>query len=375
MRTSEIRSRWLDYFAANEHEIRPSVSLVSPEPSILFTVAGMVPFIPYILGTEKAPWPRAASVQKCIRTNDIDNVGITTRHGTFFQMNGNFSFGDYFKEGAIDYAWELLTSGVDRGGYGLDGERLWMTIWEEDQVSFDYWTREIGVPAERIQLLPFKDISWSTGQPGPAGSCCEIHYDRGPEYGNEGGPAVDDSRYLEIWNLVFMEKERGAGTGKDNFEILGSLPKKNIDTGMGVERIACLLQGVDNVYETDLLRLVIDEAQRLTSAAYGANHENDIRFRVIADHSRTAMMLILDGVTPGNEARGYVLRRLLRRSIRAMRLLGVDAPVLGELLPVSRDVMSVSYPEINDSWARIAPISRLAATIWRSPITVSGRAR
>ena len=175
MRTSEIRSRWLDYFAANEHEIRPSVSLVSPEPSILFTVAGMVPFIPYILGTEEAPWPRAASVQKCIRTNDIDNVGITTRHGTFFQMNGNFSFGDYFKEGAISYAWGLLTGSREEGGYGLDGDRLWMTIWEEDQVSLDYWTREIGVPAERIQLLPFKDISWSTGQPGPAGLDLPVH--------------------------------------------------------------------------------------------------------------------------------------------------------------------------------------------------------
>lgn len=241
MRTSEIRTRWLDYFAANDHEIRPSVPLVSPEPSILFTVAGMVPFIPYILGTEPAPWPRAASVQKCIRTNDIDNVGKTTRHGTFFQMNGNFSFGDYFKEGAIDYAWNLLTGSTDEGGYGLDGDRLWMTIWEKDQVSFDHWTRVIGVPAERVQKLPFEEISWSTGQPGPAGSCCEIHYDRGSAYGPDGGPEVDvqGDRFLEIWNLVFDEFVRGEGKGHD-FELVGKLDRTAIDTGAGLERLAFL---------------------------------------------------------------------------------------------------------------------------------------
>ena len=347
MRTSEIRTRWLDYFAANGHEIRPSVSLVSPEPSILFTVAGMVPFIPYILGTEQPPWPRAASVQKCIRTNDIDNVGRTTRHGTFFQMSGNFSFGDYFKEGAIDYAWELLTSGTDRGGYGLDGERLWMTIWEEDEVSWNHLTRTIGVPERRVQKLPFAEISWSTGQPGPAGSCCEIHYDRGPAYGPDGGPAADaqGDRFLEIWNLVFDEFVRGEGEGHD-FELVGKLDQTAIDTGAGLERIAYLLQGKANMYEIDEVFPVIAATEEITGKKYGADAQDDVRMRVVADHVRSALMLIGDGVRPGNDGRGYVLRRLIRRAVRSVRLLGVDEAVLTGLVTVSKDAMSESYPEL-----------------------------
>ena len=367
MRTSEIRSRWLDYFAANEHEIRPSVSLVSPEPSILFTVAGMVPFIPYILGTEEAPWPRAASVQKCIRTNDIDNVGITTRHGTFFQMNGNFSFGDYFKEGAISYAWGLLTGSREEGGYGLDGDRLWMTIWEEDQVSLDYWTREIGVPAERIQLLPFKDISWSTGQPGPAGSCCEIHYDRGPAYGPDGGPAVDTQgdRFLEIWNLVFDEFLRGEGKGHD-FELLGKLDQTAIDTGAGLERLAFIMQDKPNMYEIDEVFPVIKAAEELSGKVYGRGsagpeageaYHDDVRMRVVADHVRSALMLISDGVRPGNDGRGYVLRRLIRRAVRSMRLLGVDEAAMPTLLTVSKDAMKSSYPELETGWSTISEVA------------------
>ena len=367
MRTSEIRSRWLDYFAANEHEIRPSVSLVSPEPSILFTVAGMVPFIPYILGTEEAPWPRAASVQKCIRTNDIDNVGITTRHGTFFQMNGNFSFGDYFKEGAISYAWGLLTGSREEGGYGLDGDRLWMTIWEEDQVSLDYWTREIGVPAERIQLLPFKDISWSTGQPGPAGSCCEIHYDRGPAYGPDGGPAVDTQgdRFLEIWNLVFDEFLRGEGKGHD-FELLGKLDQTAIDTGAGLERLAFIMQDKPNMYEIDEVFPVIKAAEELSGKVYGRGsagpeageaYHDDVRMRVVADHVRSALMLISDGVRPGNDGRGYVLRRLIRRAVRSMRLLGVEEAALPTLLTASRDAMKASYPELEENWSAISDVA------------------
>ncbi|WP_043535197.1 alanine--tRNA ligase-related protein, partial [Actinomyces polynesiensis] len=192
MRTSEIRSRWLDYFRSKDHVIRPSVPLISPDPSILFTIAGMVPFIPYITGVEPAPWPRVASVQKCIRTNDIDNVGRTTRHGTFFQMNGNFSFGDYFKEGAIDFAWDLLTGSVDEGRYGLDGDRLWVTLWEHDEEALDVLTRKIGMDPHHIVLLPREENFWDTGQPGPAGSCCEWHYDRGPAYGPEAeGGTVD----------------------------------------------------------------------------------------------------------------------------------------------------------------------------------------
>ena len=347
MRTAEIRRRWLDYFEKNNHHIAPSVPLVSPDPSILFTVAGMVPFIPYILGTEPAPWPRAASVQKCIRTNDIDNVGKTTRHGTFFQMNGNFSFGDYFKEGAIDLAWGLLTSPVAEGGYGLDGDRLWMTIWEEDEVSYDHWTSVVGLPADHIQKLPFKDISWSTGQPGPAGSCCEIHYDRGPAYGPDGGPAADaqGDRFLEIWNLVFDEFVRGEGEGHD-FELVGKLDQTAIDTGAGLERIAYLLQGKANMYEIDEVFPVIAATEEITGKKYGADAQDDVRMRVVADHVRSALMLIGDGVRPGNDGRGYVLRRLIRRAVRSVRLLGVDEAVLTGLVTVSKDAMSESYPEL-----------------------------
>ncbi len=367
MRTSEIRSRWLDYFAKKDHHIAESVSLISPEPSILFTVAGMVPFIPYILGTEPAPWPRAASVQKCIRTNDIENVGKTTRHGTFFQMNGNFSFGDYFKEGAIDFAWELLTSSQDEGGYGLDGDRLWMTIWEKDEVSFDHWTKTIGVPAERIQRLPFEEISWSTGQPGPAGSCCEIHYDRGPAYGPDGGPIVDvaGDRFLEIWNLVFDEFVRGEGEGHD-FELVGKLDKTAIDTGAGLERLAFIMQDKPNMYEIDEVYPVIAAAQEMSGKTYGlgaagpsagAAYDDDVRMRVVADHVRSALMLINDGVRPGNDGRGYVLRRLIRRAVRSMRLLGVEDAALPTLLTASKNVMSLSYPELDANWATIQDVA------------------
>ncbi|WP_454932123.1 alanine--tRNA ligase [Actinomyces oricola] len=367
MRTSEIRNRWLAYFGANGHEVCPSVPLVSPDPSILFTIAGMVPFIPYIMGTEEAPWPRAASVQKCIRTNDIDNVGKTTRHGTFFQMNGNFSFGDYFKEGAIDYAWDLLTGSKQEGKYGLDGDRLWMTIWEEDRVSFDHWTRVIGVPAERIQKLPFAEISWSTGQPGPAGSCCEIHYDRGRAYGPDGGPAVDTrgDRFLEIWNLVFDEFLRGEGQGHD-FELVGKLDRTAIDTGMGLERLAFLMQDKPNMYEIDEVFPVIAAVQDMSSKTYGRGakgaaagqaYDDDVRMRVVADHVRSALMLIGDGVRPGNDGRGYVLRRLIRRAVRSMRLLGVEEATMPILLTASKDVMKASYPELETNWSTIADVA------------------
>ena len=367
MRTSEIRSRWLEFFAARDHEIRPSVPLISPEPSILFTVAGMVPFIPYILGTEPAPWPRAASVQKCVRTNDIDNVGKTTRHGTFFQMNGNFSFGDYFKEGAIDFAWHLLTDPRDQGGYGLDGDRLWMTIWEEDQVSFDYWTREIGLPAERIQRLPFAEISWSTGQPGPAGSCCEIHYDRGAQYGPGGGPVVDTGgdRFLEIWNLVFDEFVRGEGSGHD-FELVGKLDRTAIDTGAGLERLAFIMQDKPNMYEIDEVFPVIAAAEAMSGKTYGLGaagpeageaYADDVRLRVVADHVRSSLMLIGDGVRPGNDGRGYVLRRLIRRAVRSMRLLGVHDAAMPVLLTASKDAMRASYPELEADWGTISEVA------------------
>lgn len=359
MRSAEIRNRWLHYFQEHGHTIKESVPLVSPDPSILFTIAGMVPFIPYIVGTEPAPFPRAASVQKCIRTNDIDNVGHTTRHGTFFQMCGNFSFGDYFKEGAIDLAFDLLTTSQAEGGYGLDGDRLWVTIWEHDDVSYDHLTKTVGLDPRHIVKLKREEIFWSTGQPGPAGSCAEIHYDRGPEYGPEAvGGTVDPGgdRYLEIWNLVFDEFLRGEGEGKD-FPLLGKLDQTAIDTGAGLERIAFLLQDKPNMYEIDQVFPVIAATEEMTGKKYGAHPEDDVRMRVIADHVRSALMLIGDGVRPGNDGRGYVLRRLIRRAVRSVRLLGVDAVALPELLPASMNVMSETYPELRTNFDQISAVA------------------
>ena len=353
MKTAEIRRRWLDYFASKDHEIVPSASLISEDPTLMFTVAGMVPFIPYMTGLVPAPYKRATSVQKCVRTLDIEEVGKTTRHGTFFQMNGNFSFGDYFKKEAISYAWEFLTSSKDAGGLGLDPELLWVTVYKDDDESIDIWREVAEIPLERIQKRGMKDNYWSTGQPGPAGPCSEIYYDRGPAYGAEGGPEADENRYIEIWNLVFMQFERGAGTGKDSFEILGELPSKNIDTGMGLERVAFLMQGVDNLYEIDEVRPVLDLAAKLSGKTYGADTDDDVRLRVVADHVRSALMLIGDGVTPANDARGYVVRRLLRRAVRAMRLIGVEAPVFKQLFTASKDAMKASYPELETDFERI----------------------
>jgi alanyl-tRNA synthetase len=370
MQTAEIRRRFLEHFEKRGHTVVPSASLVSPDPSLLFTVAGMVPFIPYLTGREPAPFPRATSVQKCVRTLDIEEVGKTTRHGTFFQMNGNFSFGDYFKEGAIQYAWELITGSVEDGGLGFDPERIWVTVYLDDDEAADAWHRIAGLPKERIQRLGKDSNYWSTGAQGPAGPCSEIFFDRGPAFGPDGGPAVDEAgdRFLEIWNLVFMQYERGPGEGKE-FPILGELPKKNIDTGMGLERVAFLLQGVDNMYEIDEVAPVLYRAAELAGIRYGADHEADVRLRVVADHVRSGLMLISDGVTPGNEGRGYILRRLLRRAVRSMKLLGVEEATLPELLPVSRDAMSASYPEVAADFARISGIAYAEEEAFRRTLT------
>ncbi|MEN9740136.1 MAG: alanine--tRNA ligase [Actinomycetota bacterium] len=357
METAEIQRRWLNFFEGKGHTVVPSASLVSDDPTLLFTVAGMVPFIPYLTGVVPAPFPRATSVQKCIRTLDIEEVGKTVRHGTFFQMNGNFSFGDYFKEGAIGFAWELLTTPESDGGLGFDEKDLWVTVYEEDDEAIDLWKKVAGIPESRIQRFGKTDNFWSTGQPGPAGPCSEIYFDRGPQYGPEGGPAADDTRYLEIWNLVFMQYLISDVKSKTEFTIDGELPRKNIDTGMGMERVAFLKQGVDNMYEIDQVRPVLDMASTLSGRRYGADHDDDVRMRVIADHIRSSLMLMSDGVTPGNEGRGYILRRLLRRSIRAMRLLGVDAPSFTELFAASRDAMKGAYPEVETHYDRISRVA------------------
>ncbi|TKV60416.1 alanine--tRNA ligase [Nakamurella flava] len=360
MQTHEIRRRFLDYFERNGHTVVPSASLISQDATVLFTIAGMAPFKPYFLGQSTPPFPGATSVQKCVRTGDIDNVGVTTRHNTFFQMAGNFSFGDYFKAGAIEHAWTLLTAPLDEGGFALDKDRLWVTVYESDDEAIELWQRIAGLPAERIQRRGMDDNFWSMGVPGPCGPCSEIYYDRGPEFGAEGGPVADEDRYLEVWNLVFMQDMRGesSGDGKGAFPILGPLPSQNIDTGLGVERLAFLLQGVDNVYETDLLRPIIATVEQLSGKKYGSgDHQADVRFRVIADHSRSGMLLIGDGVTPGNEGRGYVLRRLLRRAIRSARLLGVSEPIMPTLMSTVRDLMSPSYPELAEDYTRIEKVA------------------
>ncbi|MET9376845.1 alanine--tRNA ligase [Streptomyces sp. NPDC002992] len=357
MESAEIRRRWLSFFEERGHTVVPSASLIADDPTLLLVPAGMVPFKPYFLGEVKPPFARASSVQKCVRTPDIEEVGKTTRHGTFFQMCGNFSFGDYFKEGAIKLAWELLTTSVEHGGYGLEPEKLWITVYQDDDEAEQIWRDVVGVPAERIQRLGKKDNFWSMGVPGPCGPCSEINYDRGPEFGVEGGPAVNDERYVEIWNLVFMQYERGEGTSKEDFEILGDLPSKNIDTGLGLERLAMILQGVQNMYETDTLKVVIDKATELTGVQYGKTHDTDVSLRVVADHMRTSVMLIGDGVSPGNEGRGYVLRRIMRRAIRNMRLLGATDVVVGQLVDTVIDTMGEQYPELVTDRKRIETVA------------------
>ncbi|NEC87170.1 alanine--tRNA ligase [Streptomyces sp. SID12501] len=357
MESAEIRRRWLSFYEERGHTVVPSASLIADDPTLLLVNAGMVPFKPYFLGETKPPAPRATSVQKCVRTPDIEEVGKTTRHGTFFQMCGNFSFGDYFKEGAIRYAWDLLTNSVADGGYGLEPEKLWITVYLDDDEAEQIWREQIGVPAERIQRLGKKDNFWSMGVPGPCGPCSEINYDRGPEFGVEGGPAVNDERYVEIWNLVFMQYERGEGTSKEDFEILGDLPSKNIDTGLGLERLAMILQGVQNLYEIDTSMAVIDKATELTGVRYGDAHASDVSLRVVTDHMRTSVMLIGDGVSPGNEGRGYVLRRIMRRAIRNMRLLGATGPVVQDLIDVVIAMMGRQYPELVTDRKRIETVA------------------
>ena len=362
MQTHEIRKRFLDHFVKAGHTEVPSASVILDDPNLLFVNAGMVQFVPFFLGQRTPPYATATSIQKCIRTPDIDEVGITTRHNTFFQMAGNFSFGDYFKREAIALAWDLLTTNVAEGGYGLDPEKLWATVYLDDDEAVQLWQEIAGLPAERIQRRGMADNYWSMGIPGPCGPSSEIYYDRGPEFGVEGGPQANEDRYIEIWNLVFMQNERGEGSSKEDFEILGPLPRKNIDTGMGVERVAFILQGVHNVYETDLLRPVIDLVEGRAPRGYDVpgpegNHEDDVRYRIIADHSRTAAILIGDGVSPGNDGRGYVLRRLLRRVIRSAKLLGIEEPIVGDLMATVRDAMGPSYPELVSDFDRIHRIA------------------
>jgi alanyl-tRNA synthetase len=360
MESAEIARRFLSYFSERGHTVVPSASLIAEDPTLLLVNAGMQPFKPYFLGQASPPFRRATSAQKCVRTPDIEEVGKTTRHGTFFQMLGNFSFGDYFKEQAIPFAWELLTTPERDGGFGFPEDRLWATVYHDDDEAFRIWRDMVGVPESRIQRRGMADNFWSMGVPGPCGPCSEIYYDRGPDYGRDGGPIADEDRYLEVWNLVFMQFLRGEGAGKEGWPILGELPSRNIDTGMGLERMAAILQGVDNIYEIDTLWKILDRAAELTEQKYGRDHRADVALRVVADHVRTAVMLVSDGVLPSNESRGYVLRRILRRSVYNLRLLaggqrggGSDGRYLHELSGTAISAMADQFPALRMEAPRI----------------------
>jgi alanyl-tRNA synthetase len=376
MESAEIARRFLAYFEQQGHTIVPSASLVADDPTVLFVIAGMQPFKPYLLGQQTPPWKRAADVQKCVRTLDIEEVGKTTRHATFFQMLGNWSFGDYFKEGAIRYAWELLTKSEADGGFGFPESKLWATVLHGDDEAFAIWRDQIGLPEDRIQARGLADNYWHMGVPGPGGPCSEIYYDRGPDYGRDGGPEADEDRFLEVWNLVFMQDQLSKVRAKDDFDIEGPLPSKNVDTGMGLERMASILQGVDNLYEIDTMWKILDRAAELTEQSYGRDHKADVALRVIADHVRSAVMLIEDGVLPGNEGRGYVLRRIMRRSIRNLRLLagsqrgggGHQEHFIHELTSAAIEAMAPQYPELRRDAANIHTVMDAEETAFGSTL-------
>ncbi|HWD56607.1 MAG TPA: alanine--tRNA ligase-related protein, partial [Acidimicrobiales bacterium] len=334
MDANGLRAAFTRFFADRGHTIVPSASLIPHDPSVLFTIAGMVPFKPYFVGEEPAPWPRATSIQKCFRTPDIEIIGTDTYHNTFFEMLGNFSFGDYFKDEAIPMAWELLTEVL-----GHDGDRLWITVHDDDDEAEKIWVDGVGIRPERVQRMGDEDNFWAMGETGPCGPDSEIFFDKGESYGHDGGPKHGgDARFVEIWNLVFMQFDRDASGG------LTDLPRKNIDTGFGLERNLPILQGVDSVFDTDLFLPLIDTAASILGTPYGADERTDVALRVLADHGRAFSMLVADGVLPANEGRGYVLRRVVRRAVLAARRLGVDKPIGPPLVQAATDVLGEAYP-------------------------------
>ena len=336
MDANGLRAAFTRFFADRGHSVVPSASLIPHDPTVLFTIAGMVPFKPYFVGEETPPWKRATSIQKCFRTPDIDIIGTDTYHCTFFEMLGNFSFGDYFKADAIPLAWELLTD-----VFGLDGDRLWITVHEGDDEAEQLWIDKVGVPPERIQRMGDEDNFWSMGETGPCGPDSEIFIDKGPEYGHDGGPKHGGSnRFVEMWNLVFMQFNR------DEEGKLSELPRKNIDTGAGLERILPVLQGTDSMFDTDLFLPIIEAASSVIGAGYGTDERTDVALRVLADHARAMTMLVADGVLPANEGRGYVLRRIVRRAVMAARRLGVDKPIAPTLVQAATDVLGQAWPAL-----------------------------
>ena len=346
MNSNEIRQAFVDFFVERNHEPRPSASLIPTDPSLLMTAAGMVPFKPYFLGEEDPPWDRAVSVQKCVRTIDIDIIGTTKRHLSFFEMLGNFSFGDYFKEKAIPWGYEFCTETL-----GLDPERMWFTVHETDDEAAEIWIEQVGVPAERVQRGG-NDNFWQMGAPGPCGPSSEIFWDRGERFGHEGGPiGGDEGRYIEIWNLVFMQNIQD-----EPYHVIGDLPAQNIDTGMGLDRIAAVLQNVDSVFDIDTTRHILAAAESYTGLVYETDEIKDVSLRILADHGRTMTFLIGDGVVPSNDGRGYVLRRILRRAVRHGRQLGGAELMTPRLAEATIEVMGDAYPALIDKTGFIVDV-------------------
>ena len=340
-----LRDAFTRFFIDRGHTAVPSASLIPHDPSVLFTIAGMVPFKPFFLGDETPPWRRATSVQKCFRTVDIDNVGTTLRHCTYFEMLGNFSFGDYFKSDAIPFAWELVTEVL-----GIDGDRLWVTVYETDDEAEAIWRDAVGVPADRIQRLG-DDNFWKMGETGPCGPSSEIFIDKGPSYGADGGPAFGGSeRFIEIWNLVFMQYNRGADGSTER------LPRPSIDTGAGLERILPVIQGVDSLYATDLFAPMLETAQSISGQSYGKDEATDVGLRIMADHGRAMAMLVSDGVLPSNEGRGYVLRRIIRRAVRRARQLGVDVACTERLVDSAVAMLGAAHPALAEQHRLIVDV-------------------
>ncbi len=336
MNSQRIRDKFISFFEERDHVLRPSASLIPVDPTLLLNNAGMVPFKPYFLGEDEAPWDRAVSIQKCVRTVDIDIIGTTTRHFSFFEMAGNFSFGDYFKEKAIPYAYEFVTEEL-----GLDDSRLWYTVYDDDDEAAEIWVDGVGVPAERVQRGG-RDNFWQMGVPGPCGPSSELFWDKGPEFGDDGGPiGGDENRFVEIWNLVFMQNIQD-----EPFHVVGDLPSKNIDTGMGLERVAAVMQGVPSSFDIDTVKAVRDRAAAYTGITYGESERDDVSLRLLADHGRSVTFLIADGVVPSNEGRGYVLRRILRRAVRHAWQFGGEGLIFPGLVEATVETMGSAYPEL-----------------------------
>src|SRR5580704_3003564 len=348
MDATQLRSTFTGFYAERGHVMVPSASLIPHDPTVLFTIAGMVPFKPYFTGEEDPPWPRATTVQKCLRTVDIDIIGTTERHCTFFEMLGNFSFGDYFKADAIPMAWELLTDVL-----GVDPDRLWITVHESDDEARQIWLDTARVPETRIQPLG-EDNFWQMGAVGPCGPSSELFYDRGPAYGDDGGPAHGGAeRFVELYNLVFMQYNKLAdGTLED-------LPGKSIDTGMGLERNLPMLQGVASLFETDVFRPILAVAEDITEVRYGADPHSDVTLRILADHARAMAMVVADGVLPSNEGRGYVLRRVIRQAVRRAFQMSVVDTVTPRLVAAVADVLGSAYP------ALVSDLDRIQETVER----------